>query len=184
MFRAVVAALSAFSPPYMGMGSKRVGGVDQALGLLTGYAGAAAGFTVWGFITDSHPCRRPANLAYQLDLESTGHQYSDDATGLVFTLDLQGRFQNANPRAEKIFGYTRRELTRFKSFRSFLLPDEEPGWLDTVRVLLGGVPSVAYLARIRTFAGNEVMLQLSCRIRYPSGGPQVEVVGRVSHAAN
>lgn len=182
MFRAVVAAMSAFSPPYMGLGSKRVGGVDQALGLLTGFAGAA-GFASWGFLTSRHPCR-PANIARELDLESTGHRSFGDATGLVFTLDLQGRFKSANACAEQVFGYTHHELSRSKRFRSFLLPEEEAPWLETVRALLGGVPSAAYLARIRTFSGNEIRLQLCCRIEYSSGLPQVEAVGRVSHADN
>ncbi|MFN8598503.1 MAG: GAF domain-containing protein, partial [Anaerolineae bacterium] len=94
----------------------------------------------------------------------------DNASDIVYTLDLEGRFTSVNPAAERVLGYSPDSLIG-KS-----LPDLIP--LESHRLsamrdlkLFEGIPQTVYELKTTTADGQRIVLEVNSRLIYQKGQP-------------
>jgi two-component system, sensor histidine kinase and response regulator len=117
----------------------------------------------------------------QLLLETAlAERYRDlfeNATDLVFTIDLNGNFTAANQAARSTFGFVVENVEGI-NLQDFLAPDEQPVVRDIRSLLIGGERSV--LRQTEIIAGNgRLVIEMNCRMRHGNGSPNaIDIIAR------
>lgn len=119
-----------------------------------------------------------SRLQLETMLEQRYHDLFENATDLVFSLDLSGRFIEANTATERALGFTRTDLESIFIW-DLMQAEDVPQCRDTLRAMLGGERSGLHQTHLVTGTGAEVTIEMSWRLQYTDGAPsRVEAIGR------
>ena len=111
-------------------------------------------------------------------LEQRYRDLFENATDLIFGLDLTGRFVAANTATERTLAFKRVDLESM--FIWDLMHSEDlPHCRDMVRAMLGGERFGLHQVRLITRTGAEVTIEMGWRLQYADGTPScIEAIGR------
>jgi diguanylate cyclase (GGDEF)-like protein/PAS domain S-box-containing protein len=102
----------------------------------------------------------------------------ENATDIIFTIDLEGRFTSINKAAERTMGYTAREALRM-TIDDVLPPEEAERVRQSITSQLGGeAPRLSEVA-VLTRDGRKVPLEVKGRLLFNDGIPVgIQGIGR------
>jgi diguanylate cyclase (GGDEF)-like protein/PAS domain S-box-containing protein len=114
-------------------------------------------------------------------LRESEHQFRDlyeNATDIIFTLDLAGRFTSINKAAETATGYTAREALRL-TIKDVLSPEEAELVEQSIQNQLGGQPPQVIEVNVRSKHGHKVPVEVKGRLLFKEGRPVgIQGIGR------
>ena len=118
-----------------------------------------AGMVMWQDITD----RRKAEKALR-ENEERYHELFENAYDIVYMHDLEGNFISVNRAAERVFGYSRREIIKM-NMREFFAPDEFEIVRQKVLEKIKGAKQAVYETTGLAKDGRKVILEInSCGV--------------------
>lgn len=94
----------------------------------------------------------------------------DDASDVIFTIDLGGQFTSVNTMGERISGYSRQELLCM-NLQQIAAPESLAAIQETIAARLAGATPVALEANLVTREGNRVAMEVSGRLQFRNGSP-------------
>lgn len=122
--------------------------------------------------------RKTAEEALRVS-ESRYRSLLENATDIIYSHDLQGKYLSINRAGEKITGYTTREVLKGMNISQIIVPEHlEMAKQMTAKKLINADPTV-YEVDIFAKDGRRLTLEVSSRISYEDGKPvAVEGVAR------
>ncbi len=141
------------------------------LGLATGGALLALS---WGFLLrrkvrqQTELIRR--KLLQEAALEQSYRDLVENASDIIFELDLRGNFLALNRAAEMLSGYTREEVLN-QNFVDFLLPGQVQPARERLARVLAGEKSFLHEWEIRSKTGEWLPLEVVVRLVTKDGAP-------------
>jgi PAS domain S-box-containing protein len=116
------------------------------------------------------------------NIEERFRDLVENATDLVFTMDVHGMFSAANHATEATFGIFADDLQKM-NVRQLIVPADLQAFDDIRALLIGGERSILRQIRIVAAGERQCVLEMNCRIRYLNGQPSfIEVIARdISH---
>jgi len=113
------------------------------------------------------------------DSEERNRQLVENASDIIYTHDLTGKFTAVSPAAEHITGYTREEAMQM-NIADVVAPEYLELARDTIRRRLAGLPVQSpYEVEIITRSGHRIPLEVNTRLIYRNGKPVgVQGIGR------
>jgi PAS domain S-box-containing protein len=126
--------------------------------------------------------RQTSLIRGQLQLETAlEERYRDlfqNSTDLVFTVDMNGAFTAMNYAAKQVFGCTDQDTVGL-TLHAFIEPGDRRTLKDVFGMLIGGERSVLREMTTVAACGRRVILEMNCRLRHGSGGPNsVDIIAR------
>ncbi|HYI95962.1 MAG TPA: ATP-binding protein [Bryobacteraceae bacterium] len=126
--------------------------------------------------------RQTSIIRSQLQLETALSERFRDlfehSTDLVFTVDLNGQFLAMNLATKQTLGCTGVD-TRGLSLHSFARQEDLPILTDIFGILIGGQPSVLRQLSVRSSSGQNLVLEMNCRLRHAHGVPtSIDIIAR------
>jgi diguanylate cyclase (GGDEF)-like protein/PAS domain S-box-containing protein len=94
----------------------------------------------------------------------------EDASDVIFSVDLDGNFTSINAMGERISGYGRQELLGM-NLQQFAVPEARAAVLHTMAALLGGETPSPMEAELVARDGRRVALEVSGRLQFRNGLP-------------
>ncbi|HYP04870.1 MAG TPA: ATP-binding protein [Bryobacteraceae bacterium] len=137
----------------------------------------------WVLVLRRKVKRQTAIIREQLHLETAMEErYRDlieNATDLVFTVDVHGLLLSANKAAQHTFGLADDDVGGTPVER-FVTQDDKLVFSDVLALLIGGERTVLRHVRlIASEARDECIIEMNCRVRHVDGHPTfVEIIGR------
>ena len=154
---------------------------DRGLTAITALIAAVAIAAFW-LIVHRKIQRQTAILRKQVHLETAlEERYRDlveNATDLVFTVDMQGVVLGANKAAREIFGACSGDGTQ-QRLQDFIAPEDRKAIGDVFALLIGGEKTMLRQVHMAPEEGPHFVVEFNCCIRHVDGTPRyVEIIGR------
>ncbi len=121
---------------------------------------------LYGLAEDVTAAKRQA-----MALERREQRYRElfeQASDILYTLDLQGNFTEVNREHERVVGYTAEELLG-RPVRELVLPEYRARMEAMRERKLGGEPVTTYEVGVRAKDGRTIILEVSSRLLYEDG---------------
>ncbi|MFH1574245.1 MAG: PAS domain S-box protein, partial [Acidobacteriota bacterium] len=152
--------------PFSVGGTDRTGFFEGQYFPLTAAAGRVD--AVVGFIQDVTGRREAAEV--QLSTEARYRELFENASDMVYTLDLDGRITSLNKAAERLTGYSRAEALRMKLV-DLVAPDHRDVARSIIQRHLAGEPPATHEIDILTKSGHRLALEISTHLIAREGRP-------------
>ena len=94
----------------------------------------------------------------------------EDASDIIFTIDLEGNITSVNAIGERISGYRGQELLGM-NLRQIAAPEALTAIRDRIRARLGGATAPPLEAELITRGGQRVAMEVSGRLQFRNGVP-------------
>ncbi|MFH0893831.1 MAG: PAS domain S-box protein [Bacteroidota bacterium] len=96
----------------------------------------------------------------------------DNASDLIYTLDLEGNFTSFNKTAENVVGFNLKPDEKMPNIREFLDDDEFRNAMSKIMYKLeNGIPNTQYDARLNTRKGTTLDLEINSYLHFKEGKP-------------
>ncbi len=141
------------------------------VGLLASFVFAALG---WVILLRRRVRRQTDVIRQRLESETAlQQQYYDvieNASDIIYSHDLDGRFLSVNPEGERVTGYSREELLRMRVY-DIMAPERRTEVEERIRGLLAGLSPTGLELDIVSKTGQQITLEISGRLIFRNGVP-------------